>query len=514
MLSDPNHISPPDPFFEEPEPPERPSRSRLRSCFFGLISFAVIVGLMSTAGWGVVTIVRSRQAAQRIAETTNTVIPTIAAAPRVVATDAPDDEAAAAVEEEVGEEDEVELATAVFTPTPSVNAVPVEGQINRIAFLDSAGRIATINPDGTDLRIITENSQQYLFPTWSPTAAELAISGTDLSGASIYLFEDAESGYDPVELYFSNQNVPIYMYWSPNGRHLSFIASNPTSGLGLYIASPEEADESRLVTVGQPFYWNWTANEEQILIHTGEDRFGRLSLIDFDGEGEGENIASPGAFQSPGISPDGRYWAYAEEIPDSGNFLVVANTESGELQREELGGAAALSWSPTANQLAFMNGDVGDARFFGELQLLDAESGEIRQLSREPALAFFWSPDGRYLAYITFGSGAEDDIQAVNRQRLGKPAQQHQFQLDLFVVDVTTGEGLQLTSFTPSPLFVTQFLPFFDQYALSHRLWSPNSESLVLPLWVEDEPAIYVVPISGGQPRELAKGQAAFWSHR
>ena len=31
-------------------------------------------------------------------------------------------------------------------------------------------------------------------------------------------------------------------------------------------------------------------------------------------------------------------------------------------------------------------------------------------------------------------------------------------------------------------LFVNQVLPYFDQYALSHRFWSPDSRSLVLPI--------------------------------
>jgi TolB protein len=57
-------------------------------------------------------------------------------------------------------------------------------------------------------------------------------------------------------------------------------------------------------------------------------------------------------------------------------------------------------------------------------------------------------------------------------------------------------------------------LPYFDQYALSHRLWSPDSSALVLPIQVQDEARIFVVPVSGGQPQEIAVGDMAFWSQK
>jgi TolB protein len=62
-------------------------------------------------------------------------------------------------------------------------------------------------------------------------------------------------------------------------------------------------------------------------------------------------------------------------------------------------------------------------------------------------------------------------------------------------------------------LFVSQFLPFFDQYALSHRLWSPDSSALVLPARVEGASQIMLFPADGGEPRPVAPGSMAFWSH-
>jgi TolB protein len=129
-------------------------------------------------------------------------------------------------------------------------------------------------------------------------------------------------------------------------------------------------------------------------------------------------------------------------------------------------------------------------------------------------LGFFWSPDGRYVAYFTANQVREEEIQVKADHRLSKPAQQFIIEFRLFVVDVTTGDGLQLAAFTPTVTFLSQFLPFFDQYALSHRLWSPDSTALVLPIQVQDEAHIFVVPVNGGQPQEIVQGDMAFWSQR
>ncbi len=61
--------------------------------------------------------------------------------------------------------------------------------------------------------------------------------------------------------------------------------------------------------------------------------------------------------------------------------------------------------------------------------------------------------------------------------------------------------------------FGSQVLPFFDQYALSHRIWSPDSGAIVLPVREDDGNTILVVPVNGGRPYRLADGDIAFWSH-
>ena len=152
--------------------------------------------------------------------------------------------------------------------------------------------------------------------------------------------------------------------------------------------------------------------------------------------------------------------------------------------------------------------------------MLDVAGGQTRVLTRQMVLAFFWSPDGRSIAFITVNGDPQDggvNALAKTRQltRLARPAQQPgQGFLTLSVVNVATGEGVRLLDFQPTGVFLTQFLPFFDQYALSHRLWSPDSSALVLPVVEESGQWVLIVPAAGGRPFHLAEGDAAFWSRQ
>jgi hypothetical protein len=62
-------------------------------------------------------------------------------------------------------------------------------------------------------------------------------------------------------------------------------------------------------------------------------------------------------------------------------------------------------------------------------------------------------------------------------------------------------------------LFVNKLLPFFDQSALSHQLWSPDSASILLPL-VDASAAnrVAAVPADSSAPRPVAGGAKGFWS--
>jgi TolB protein len=125
-------------------------------------------------------------------------------------------------------------------------------------------------------------------------------------------------------------------------------------------------------------------------------------------------------------------------------------------------------------------------------------------------VAFFWSPNGRTIA--AFRIGAPDDTVALARSTRPAAAAPG-LALDLLFVDAASGSVRSRTPVRLADTFTPQVLPFFDQYALSHRLWAPDSSAIVVPLVAEDETTgLSIIRPDGSGVRRIATGDIGFWS--
>jgi TolB protein len=496
---------------------EPAGRSRLRGCLFLTISLVLILSLVGSSAVAFL-IVRDRMTrtmSEAAATAVATAVPLLESpleSPEA-ATNTPPTAAPATI------------VAAVPTPAPVGDESPTSG-INRIAIVNGEGQIETLSPTGEDRRSLTDDDDNtfFQFPAWSPDGSRIAVIGSRFVGGGVYVFEDVETGAPAADsqVYFSADEMPFYLYWSPDSSHLAFLANYERTSMGLNVIAGDGATDSQLLVTGSPMYWDWTDDGDRLLVHSGQRRSrDTLALIDLQGSAQADNLATPGYFQAPGIASGDRYLAFAEQERDGLSSLVVVDTQSGEHRAYQQAGSIALSWSPTDARLAFTSGAVEGHPFWGSLHLLDVNTGESRVLSTQTVLAFFWSPDGRSIAFITIGRDDESNINASapsktrRISRLTTPLQQPgQNYLTLSVVDVDTGEGLRLLDFEPTATYITQFLPFFDQYALSHRIWSPDSSALVLPAREGSANVVLVVPARGGRPYRLAEGDIAFWSQQ
>ena len=501
----------------EPLPPEEPRQERRRSCLYTGITLILVLSLLATSTFGIFWLIT-----QQSAETPEAPV----MAPAIDQPAATEPYTAEPVEQFTDETDDGALTPVETVTAPNTPAAPDPNRLNRIVFVNEERQIETVAPDGSERRTLTGDEFIFQFPAWSPDGRQIAALGGNRRGGGIFLLEDENASAEPMELYFSGNSSPFYLYWSPDSQQISFLADNPGGGIGLNVIDAGEDEESRLIATGSPFYWNWTADSKQMLIHSGTQvDDARLVLIDNDGQDQAAQIPAPGYFQAPGISASGRYWAYSQLQDGGTSWLTIDDQISGEQQAERHAGSVAMNWSPVDDKLAFINGE-SDNQFssWGPLRLLDATTGEMRILSSNQVLAFFWSPDGKRIATISVPSnnGLEGGIEVRdsksrhlarnNQARLPVQTMPHKFMLS--VIDIETGTGLELADVALPAVFLSQFLVFFDQYGLSHTLWSPDSDALVLPVIVDRENQIVVVSAVSGRMTQVGEGRMAFWSRQ
>ncbi len=82
----------------------------------------------------------------------------------------------------------------------------------------------------------------------------------------------------------------------------------------------------------------------------------------------------------------------------------------------------------------------------------------------------------------------------------------------LVFVDVASGDIRAEPLVRPSLPFIQQVLPYFDQYALSHRLWAPDSSSILFPALDADGISRVLAVTPDGDVLARLDGAMAFWS--
>jgi len=230
------------------------------------------------------------------------------------------------------------------------------------------------------------------------------------------------------------------------------------------------------------------------------------------------------------MSRDGRYRAYVTTGGEAAEQIVIESLQGSTSQTLAISGTAAFGFDPSGTSLAYVAPEQAAATPaplpIGPLRLIDATSGASRTLLGGSVVAFFWAPDGKTIATLgVVGPGG--GVQAATDRfvpalaRLARPRMMSPDAIDtaagigihLAFVDVATTTLRGQRDVRVSDTFVNQILPFFDQYALSHRFWSPDSASLALPLVAAGGgDQLVVIPADGSAPHPIPDRVIGFWS--
>ena len=437
-------------------------------------------------------------------------------------------------------------ATAAPAGTPAGTPGPPLVRISPglIAVIGDDGALSTMDDAGGSLVSYPAPGITFGFPAWSPDGTRIAAIGTGPDDTAIYVFtvpggggsaaaapSTPAIGPEPVVIFRSADRVPFYLYWTPDSRHVSFLASEG-SDLTLRVAPADGSapldgsGPASLVRQGSPLYFDWI-NSTRLLVHIDVGPNAFTGEVGLDGAALRPVLDGSGLFRSASASADGRYVAYVKGTADGTENIVVQPRAGGASHQLPVFGPAAFVFDPAGDAVASLASTqpvTPDASIpVGPIKFTDPATGKTRTLLAGPAVAFFWSPDGRTIAAILPGQPGDDQVTREPGIQLAAAAGSLDGPITvatapgitgrLAFIDVASGTLRSQQVVHLGQHFVDELLPYFDQYALSHHLWSPDSASLLLPeVAASGADQLVVVPAAGSDPRPIPGGVSGFWS--
>jgi TolB protein len=388
----------------------------------------------------------------------------------------------------------------------------------RLAYTDGAGALHTVDADGTNVTDYPLNGVEFGFPTWSPDGTRIAVTGDSAGSTAAYVVDTTDPAAKPRAVYESADAPPFYLYWSPDGRQIAFLAQEPDK-IALDVVPADGSAKPTTLREGAPLYWDWLGNDH-VVAHvglTGEGSF--LGDVTLDGKSAEQEKLSAGDFRSPAVSHDGAFRAYVTSGKNASGVVTLEAADHSKRETAPVFGSAAVSFDPAGATLAYVAAQqplTNDPGFpLGPLKAMDPTSGKTRTLLDGEVLGFFWSPDGKTIAALTLKPAGNQVVEIPGNEvaSIGlEPAALAYVPLTLSFVDVASGSVRAHRPFAVASKFVNQILPYFDQYALSHHVWAPDSSAIALPGFASGGDQLYSIPADGGEPTAIKGAVFGFWS--
>jgi hypothetical protein len=377
------------------------------------------------------------------------------------------------------------------TPTSAETTIATNPgtAVNRLVVLDGIGDIFTIDPDGSNSSRVTDDgaAARHFQPIWSPVTDRLVWG--EASSAGFGVGSSAGDGSD--ERLVPTSSLPFYLNWSPDGSQVGILYGG-VQGVVLEVVDMEQFTSSPIGS-GSPFYFSWNPQSTGMAVHVGANDFGTLVI--------GENLIDLGTtaaiYQAPHWTPAGIFH-FDEEglalVDQSGDehllatlpgepVFFVANPQGTKVAIESFTGeeedGSTVAFSPSVE----INADA--------VSVLDVATGDVDIASEDTSVGYFWSPDGESLLLLQLtGETGEVDVSVWN-----------------------DGEISLLTTMTPPVSFFREVLQYFNQYAQSLQLWSPDSSAVALAGTIGDESGVWVIPTDGSDPALVFEGAWVAWSY-
>lgn len=226
---------------------------------------------------------------------------------------------------------------------------------------DGNAQIYAVDPDGGNLRRVTNSASHDDFPLWAPDGRHISMLSDRDGNWELYLMNSDGGGVQRLTFTDADEHSPA---WAPDGARIAFSTDRDAGDWEVYVMAA-------------------------------------------DGQNQVDVTRSPGLDYSPNWSPDGRHIAFVSER--DGNAEIYVMDADGSNQRRLTNNAdydwlGSSAWAADG-RILFMS-RVGAERF---IRTMDADGGDIQTIVRDDQVNVAgWAPDAQSVVLSSIGDGRAD----------------------------------------------------------------------------------------------------------
>lgn len=354
----------------------------------------------------------------------------------------------------------------------------------RLVVTGSEGEVELVDPESGERRSLAGPSlhQGPVQPTASRDGSVVVWSAITDDGSPVVTVHDGEE-----TRVVDVPTLPFFYAFDASSTTVAALGNDPRGAGVALLFIDLTTDTAGIAEVGQPYYLDWHPEDPTLVVHVG---FEDMALVSESGERMSLPV-QPGDFQAPAWTDDGRVLAplraegataAAGEVQATTDGLALVDPEDGSFQPVVVVDGMVM-FDIAGDRVAFLEGDAG----IGSLDVVGLDGSGRTEVAAGDVVAFEWSPDGELLLLHVVDAEAG------------------------LVPSVWDGEkATEFPAYLPTGVFLTQYLPFWSQYARTITQWSPDSSAFAYAD-ASDEAAVWIQPLTG-ERRSMGPGEMVTWA--
>ena len=218
-------------------------------------------------------------------------------------------------------------------------------------------------------------------------------------------------------------------------------------------------------------YFDWSQDSRHIIVHINDE----LLLMEYE---NGQRVSSQRigagsiAYRAPQWSPNGDRYLYVDLV-DGERILVLGEVDKEPILLGPADESTAFRWSPSGDRIGVMGGRFG--AFFDAFTVLTPDGKPTGVTASGQFFGFWWAPDGEHVVIASDGLAFGPKIESVLIQN-----QNDDGVIGWAVVNTETGRTRVIGGVLPTNELIVM-LTFFDQFAQTMQIWSPDSRFFLVP---------------------------------